>query len=173
MHKSPLSRATTNVYYVHMRTTKQQGFTLLEILLVVAAIAILAGIIIVAINPARQLGETRNAQRKVDVRTILSAVQQYQLKNGSVPDGVPTVDYADGCIAAEHEICATDGSCSNYINLNVLTDGALYITAMPKDPQGGTTVDGTGYAIVQLSSNNRVVVCSLKAELNESISAQQ
>ncbi len=67
------------------------GFTLLEILLVVAAIAILAGIVIVAINPGKQLGATRNAARQSDVSSILNAVYQYSLDNsGLFPPNIDT-----------------------------------------------------------------------------------
>ena len=62
----------------------KKAFTLLEILLVVAAIAILASIVILAINPSKQLADTRNSQRRIDVNTILNAVYQYAIdKNGN------------------------------------------------------------------------------------------
>ncbi len=71
-----------------MIQTRKLGFTLIEILLVVAAIAILAGIVILAINPGKQLGETRNAQRRSDVTTILNGVYQYSIDTGAVPSAI-------------------------------------------------------------------------------------
>lgn len=71
---------------------QQKGFTLLEILLVVAAIGILAGIVILALNPSKQLGDTRNAQRRSDVNTILNAVYQYTIdNNGTLPATIDAV----------------------------------------------------------------------------------
>jgi prepilin-type N-terminal cleavage/methylation domain-containing protein len=158
---------------ITMARDAQRGFTLLEILLVVAAIAILAGIVIVAINPGRQLGETRNAQRKVDVRTILSAIQQYQLRTGALPANIPG---GSECAEDEsQEICATGApSCSGLIDLSVLTEDQAYLTSIPVDPAGSITADGRGSGyMAYVNASNRVTVCAYQAELEETISITQ
>ncbi|HEX6258526.1 MAG TPA: type II secretion system protein [Candidatus Saccharimonadales bacterium] len=131
---------------------KQGGFTLLEVLLVVAILAILAGIVIVAINPGKQLGDSRNSQRQADVNTILNAVYQYSLdNNGTIPSGVT---------ATATEICATGAaSCTGLVDLSTITASEKYLTAMPKDPQCTTTcaTNGTGYKISK-SANGRITV---------------
>ncbi|MFH1188342.1 MAG: LamG-like jellyroll fold domain-containing protein [bacterium] len=79
------------MYGIEERILARKGFTLLEILLVVAAIAILAGVVIIAINPAKQLADVRNAQRQTDVKTVLDAVYQYSIdNNGNLPTGITT-----------------------------------------------------------------------------------
>lgn len=141
---------------------KNEAFTLLEILLVVAAIAILAGIVILAINPTKQLGDTRNAQRSADVTTILNAVYQYSLdNNGSIPAGITTT------VAP---ICNTTGaSCTGgVVDLGVLTLNGKYLVAIPKDPSITTGVSA-GYTIAK-DANNRVTVAAPSAEQGKTIS---
>lgn len=146
--------------------TKQKGFTLLEILLVITLIVILVAIVIIAINPAKQIGEANNLQRGADVNTILNAVYQYTIDNGGQ---LPTVITQDNCPGAStNEICKTGSSCIGFTDLSILTNNDLYLVSMPTDPFTVTADIGTGYFITK-SANNRVTVCAPDAQLNETI----
>lgn len=149
----------------------RKGFTLIELLLVIGIIAILASIVIVAINPTKQLGDARNAQRRSDVNTILNAVYQYAIdNNGNLPSGIPTGTHA----TAARPICMVDANaaaCSGItgVNLRVLTGS--YLVSIPKDPGIPTslTASGTHYNISQ-DSNGRVTVSAPAAEQGVTIS---
>jgi prepilin-type N-terminal cleavage/methylation domain-containing protein len=147
----------------------KKGFTLLEILLVVAAISILAGIVIVAINPNKQLGETRNAQRRSDVNTILNAIYQYAIdSSGSLPSGIIQATTCDN--TATKQVCKAGrtGTCATGTDLTVLTASEKYLVAIPADPSG-STADGTGYYVIK-SANGRITVCAPNAEQDATIS---
>jgi|GEM_PF-325948 len=128
--------------HYHKLTSSSRAFTLLEILLVVAIIAILAGIVIVAINPAKQLGSTRDAERKSDIGTIYKAVNQYLIDTGTFPGNISTTTLT--------AICDTTGgqSCTDLVDLSILVP--KYLTSIPKDPQATTD---TGYYIEKVRSN--------------------
>ena len=138
------------------------GFTLIELLLVMAIMAVLGGIIFVALNPTRQLGLARNRQRHNDITSILDAVYQYQIDTNILPPGIP--------IGTARPICKdTAVSCVNGVDLNILSASGEYLVRIPSDPQAAPTGTGTEYHIVR-DANHRLMVTAPGAEQLETIS---
>lgn len=141
----------------------KKGFTLVEVLLVVVIIAILAGIVIVAINPGRQISQANNTQRQSDVKTILDAVHEFAVDNrGTMPASITAAATEMGSGAGLIDIC---------------TDLVpTYIAEMPFDPTDADaaytdcTAYASGYTIVQDATSNRITVAAPTAELSATIS---
>ncbi len=87
---------------------KHRGFTLIELLVVIAIIAILSMVVILTLNPAELLRQSRDSSRVSDAATISSARGIYTTDNGgslgsssviyiSIPDPGATSTAGDQC----------------------------------------------------------------------------
>jgi type IV pilus assembly protein PilA len=146
---------------------KSRGFTLIEILVVIGIIAILAAVVIVALNPARQFAQARNAQRSSNVNTLLNAVSQRMADYR----GLWTYGGTTGC----DDIPTTPANIgSNSANAGFVDIKACivptYVSTMVYDPSAPTAgIASTGYYISK-DSNGRITVSSPYAELGTVIS---
>ena len=139
-----------------------KGFTLIEILVVVALIAILAAVTIVAINPAKNFADTRNATRSADVTQILNAVTQYTSEEGNA---ITDIDPAITACGVGADVIGT----SDIDLATTLVDE--YIVAIPEDPTTGSAAD-TGYTIC-LTTGGRVQIDAPDAENGATITVKR
>lgn len=141
------------------------GFTLIELLLVLGIMGILSAIVFLALNPQKQLGLARNRERHNAITSILDAVYQYQIDNSRLPPGIP--------IGAALPICKdTAATCTNGIDLRILTLSGTYLVHLPADPQTPESGTGTNYYIMQ-DTDRRITITAPGAEQEEVISVKR
>lgn len=144
-----------------------RGFTLIEILIVIGIIAILAAIVIVAINPAKQFAQARNTQREAGINSILNAIGQRMADNKGIFNGSFTdstgATYNCGVIPSGTTTVVTSENDTGLGHLGCLVP--TYISALPMDPTVGAGVS-TGFTFGTTTAG-RVSVCA-PAAANES-----
>jgi type IV pilus assembly protein PilA len=135
------------VKYMQTSTSKnvlEQGFTLIELLVVIGIIAVLAAIVLVAINPVERFKQARDAQRWNDTNAILNAVgQKLATDKGQFKD----------CLAGITTTVTNIGTGSGLVDLTCLVPN--YMATLPFDPDG--TAADTLYKISK-DANSRVTV---------------
>lgn len=122
--------------------TTKAGFTLVEMLLVVAIVAILAAVIYPSFGGSQAQG--RDAERQTDLRNLQIAIENYKRKEGRYPAGAAAADPSDWSTQTAHGTGFIAGLFPEYV------------TTMPQDPRpaGGdgyayrTNDDGTVYKLM-------------------------
>lgn len=66
------------------KSKKEDGFTLVEVLVVMAIIAIMAGFVVMNLLPEQ--GKAQVQRAKSDIRTLETALEMYRLDMGRYPD---------------------------------------------------------------------------------------
>lgn len=150
--------------------SKDRGFTLIEILIVIGMLAVLATVVLVAVNPLRQFAQARNSQRQANVSAILNAVSNRIADNRGILNGVD----CSVNIPEEGQYIATSDTAGDTVDLRPCLVPA-YISDLPYDPEIGSnkctsdTCNGegeiynTGYKIAQDPTTSRITVCAEEA----------
>lgn len=134
------------------KTSPPKGFTLLELLIVIAILAILAAIAIFVLNPAETLRESRDTQRVSDLATLKTAIGLYITKttspdltndatdnNRCVQGGSPTLFYS----------YPSDGS--GGLITDTSFDGGNFSTSSQATSSYYALPDGTGWIRIKFS----------------------
>lgn len=106
-----------------LKLNKKNGFTLIELIVVIGILAILASMLLFVLNPVEQFQKANDARRKSDLSQIQKSLEQYYQDHGVYP-------VTSGSTPPTYEIL-------NFQNNQTISWGSSwqpYMNLLPKDP---------------------------------------
>jgi len=91
-----------------------KGFTLLELLIVIAILAILTTVVVLVLNPAEYLAQARDSQRLSDISTLNSAVSLYL-------SSISAISWGSGCLTFPSTYCTASSTYATPNNSSTCT----------------------------------------------------
>jgi len=129
-----------------------QGFTLIEMLIVIAVISILAGIVLVGITGFQS--SARDTKRVGDMRTVQNSLELFYTRCGHYPVGT------GGCADAASGTTGDNNTFTDWADLETSLAAANVADRLPNDPREGSTYEytsgdgGFAYVLKAILENN-------------------
>ncbi len=136
---------------------RKSGFTLVELLVVVAIIGVLAAVLIVGLNPLTQFKKARDARRKSNLREIKTGLELYYNVNGLYPAS------SGGQIVG----CGEPASACNWGSEWKRGD-VVYMKTLPADP-----LTTQSYQYTQETNNSYHIIATLEMTTDTSAAETQ
>jgi prepilin-type N-terminal cleavage/methylation domain-containing protein/prepilin-type processing-associated H-X9-DG protein len=131
------------------QTDRKRGFTLIELLVVIVIIALLVGLLLPAVQSAREAA--RRLQCTNNLKQIILALHNYEVASGSFPPGACWQAYAgDHSDAAGHLV-----RIAPYLEQSPIADAMNF--SIPMFYSANTTVCGTGLNVLWCPSDGSIV----------------
>ena len=146
----------------------RKAFTMVELIIVIAIIAILAAGIFVAIDPAKRLHEARNSRRATDVASVLDALVKYQADNNGAHYSTVAAATAGNFYVIGTAATGCDTTCTAKTTqvacLDLSAFPTNYLASMPLDPSAGTAANTDYYFSKSANGTLTVGACDAEGE---------
>lgn len=124
---------------------QRKAFTLIELLVVIAIIAVLSVVVILSLNPAELLRQSRDSNRISDLATIKSAISLYLVDSASPNIASNTLGYSSCYLST-----ISGGSGTTTAKCGVFTN--TYVTNGSSSAATYRKIDSSGWVPVNFSS---------------------